>query len=165
MGVRWPYALMLCIFVGLPGQAEDTAVLAIGGEVERPLSLSAKQLRDMNPVSVMVREHSGVVSNYQGVPLVSLLESAGLTFGTALRGKRLATYLLVQASDGYAVVFALPELDPAFNDRTIFLAYAKDGAALPEKEAPLRVIVPGEKREARWIRQVVALKVIAVGYE
>lgn len=55
--------------------------------------------------------------------------------------------------------------EPAFEDRTIFLAHAKDGAALPKKEAPLRVIVPDETREARWIRQVVALKVIAVGSE
>ena len=154
---------MVCAFFSLPGHADDIPILEIGGEVEHPLSLSAKQLRDMDHVAATVKEHNGVVSDYQGVPLVSLLESAGVTFGKALRGKRLATYLLVQARDGYSVVFALPELDPAFNDRTIFLAYSKNGGALPKEEAPLRVIVPNEKREARWIRQVVALKIISVG--
>lgn len=154
---------MVCVFFGLPGQAEETAVLTIGGEVERPLVLNMKQLKGMNPITATVTEHNGVISDYQGVPLVSLLESAGLTFGKTLRGKQLATYLLVQASDGYAVVFALPELDSVFNDRTIFLAYSKNGEELPGKEAPLRVIVPGEKREARWIRQVVSLQVLSVG--
>ena len=156
-------ALTICVLFSLPGHAEDIPILAIGGEVERPLSLSAKQLGAMHHVTAKVREHNGLVSEYEGVPLVDLLESAGLTFGKALRGKRLATYLLVQARDGYAEVFALPELDPAFNDRMIFLAYSKNGDVLPLEEAPLRVIVSDEKREARWIRQVVALKVISVG--
>jgi len=55
-------------------------------------------------------------------------------------------------------VFALPELDPAFSDRIILLADRRDGKLLAGKEGPLRVIVPGEKRHARWIRQVIALK-------
>lgn len=163
LGVKWLCAFMVCAFFGLPGHAEEIPILAISGEVERPLLLSAKQLRDMNHVTATVSEHNGLVSDYQGVPLVSLLGSAGLAFGKALRGKRLTTYLLVEARDGYAVVFALPELDPAFNDRKIFLAYSKKGVALPDEEAPLRVIIPDEKREARWIRQVVTLKVISTG--
>jgi DMSO/TMAO reductase YedYZ molybdopterin-dependent catalytic subunit len=156
-------ALIAYAFFSLSALAEDIPILAINGEVERPLLLSAKQIRDMNHVTVTVTEHNGLVSEYEGVPLVSLLESAGLAFGKALRGKRLATYVLVQARDGYAAVFALPGLDPAFNDRMIFLAYSKNGGALPLEEAPLRVIVSSEKREARWIRQVVALKIISVG--
>ena len=119
----------------------------------------------MHHISVRVKEHDGVVSDYQGVLLVCFLESAGLKFGKALRGKRLASYLLVQASDGYAVVFALPELDPTFGDRMIFLADSKNGAALPLEEAPLRVIVRDEMPAARWIRQVVALKVISANLQ
>jgi hypothetical protein len=68
-------------------------------------------------------------------------------------------YLVVEAADGYRAVFALPELDPLFTDRVILLADRRDGKSLSEREGPLRIIVPGEKRPARWVRQVVALKV------
>jgi hypothetical protein len=84
----------------------------------------------------------------------AVLGAAGVEFGKSLRGKRMAEYLLVKAADGYEVVFALPELDPDFTDRQVLLCYAKDGAALGADEGPLRKLVPGEKRQARWVRQV-----------
>jgi hypothetical protein len=75
--------------------------------------------------------------------------------GTAIRGKRLADYLLVTARDGYRAVFALPELDPEFTDRTVFLCFARDGSAIPADEGPFRLVGPQEKRHARWVRQVI----------
>jgi DMSO/TMAO reductase YedYZ molybdopterin-dependent catalytic subunit len=68
-----------------------------------------------------------------------------------------ATYVVVDAADGYRAVFALAELDPAQTDRVILLADRKDGQPLPAAEGPLRVVVPGEKRPARWVRQVKAV--------
>ena len=44
-----------------------------------------------------------------------------MKFGEAIRGDGLANYVLAGAADGYRVVFALPEMDPAFTDLT-FLA-------------------------------------------
>src|ERR1700722_5245975 len=60
------------------------------------------------------------------VTLKSVLERAGVTFDK-LSGKRLASCLLVEAADGYRVVIALPELDPAFTDKQIYLAFLKNG--------------------------------------
>ena len=82
---------------------------------------------------------------------------AGLKLGQDLRGPALASYLLVEAADGYRAVFALPEIDPACTDRTILLADRRDGKPLPAQEGPLRIVVPGEKRRSRWVRLVVAL--------
>ena len=77
------------------------------------------------------------------------------------RGSRvdLALFLVFGAADGYHAVFALPELDHAFTDRIIILADRRDGKPLAEKEGPLRIVVPDEKREARWVRQVVSLTI------
>jgi hypothetical protein len=66
---------------------------------------------------------------------------------------------LVEATDGYRAVFALAELDPELTDRVILLADTKDGQPLSPSEGAFRVIVPGEKRPARWVRQVRALTV------
>ena len=56
------------------------------------------------------------------------------------------------------MVFALPELDPAFTDRVILLADKADGHLLDSNQGPFRIVVPGEKRMARWVRQVTTLK-------
>ena len=80
-----------------------------------------------------------------------------MQFGESLRGKRLQEFLVVEAADGYKAVFALPEIDPAFTDRVIILADRRDGVRLTDKEGPWQIVVPGEKRQARWVRQVVAL--------
>ena len=58
----------------------------------------------------------------------------------------MSLYLVVEAADGYRVVFALPELDPGYTDRTILLADRRDGKPLSDREGPLQVIVPGEKK-------------------
>ena len=68
-------------------------------------------------------------------------------------------YVLVKARDGYAAVFALPEFDLGFTDRVIVLADQRDGHPLGNVEGPLRIIVPGEKRHARWVRQVIDIEI------
>jgi hypothetical protein len=101
-------------------------------------------------------------SSFVGVSLSAVLEKAGVSLGESLRGKRLASYLLVGAADQYRVVFALPELDPAFSDKQFILAFQRNGKPLDEKEGPYRIVIPDEKRMARWVRQVTILKIADV---
>jgi hypothetical protein len=108
---------------------------------------------------VRATDPAGKESEYDGIPLVELLKAAGVKFGHDLRGPALATYLVVEATDGYRAVFALPELDPECTDRVILLADRRDGKPLDGQEGPLRVVVPGEKRHSRWVRQVVVLRI------
>jgi hypothetical protein len=103
---------------------------------------------------------SGTAGTFEGVALKAVLEKAGVGFGETVRGKRLASYLLVEAADGYRVVMALPELDPAFTDKQVVLAFLKDGKPLDDKEGPYRIVIPDEKRMARWVRQVTTLKIV-----
>jgi hypothetical protein len=74
----------------------------------------------------------------------------------------MAEALMVEAADGYRVVFALAEVDPAFATREIIVADRRDGKPMDAKEGPLRIVAPGDKRPARWVRQVTTLRVIAV---
>jgi DMSO/TMAO reductase YedYZ molybdopterin-dependent catalytic subunit len=147
---------------GQSGQAPGAraqVVLTVSGEVGQPLKLTADDLAKLPRQIVRARDRENKESAFEGVPLVEILKAAGVKFGEDLRGPNLALYLVVEASDGYRAVFALPELDPASADRVILLADHRDGQPLAPREGPLRVIVPGEKRHARWVRQVVALKV------
>lgn len=105
------------------------------------------------------RDKDGSVHVFSGVALSDLLQRAGVPMGAQLRGGNMAQYLVVGASDGYKVVFALPELDSVFADRTVILADRMDGQPLPQGKGPYRVIVPGEKKPARWIYEVSTLSV------
>ena len=133
--------------------------LTVGGEVERPLKLSLADLGKLPRQTVQAKDHDGKDGKYEGVALGEILRMAGVKSGKELKGKLLATYLLVEASDGYQAVFALPELDPAFTDRVVLLADHRDGAVLPTSAGPLQIVVPDENRHARWIRQVKSLTI------
>jgi DMSO/TMAO reductase YedYZ molybdopterin-dependent catalytic subunit len=133
------------------------ASLRISGEVERQLTLSGDDLAKLPRRSTRAKDHSGKESEFEGVPLVEILKQAGVKFGEGLRGKNLELYLVVEAADGYRAVYALPELDPAYTDKTILLAEKRDGKPMDAKEGPLRIIAPDEKRHARWVRQVTGL--------
>jgi hypothetical protein len=103
---------------------------------------------------VKATDHEQNLANFEGVLLRDVLQPLALPFGKELRGKALTICLLVEARDGYQVLFTLPELDALFTDKVVLLADRRDGKPLSENEGPLRIVVPDEKRQARWIRQV-----------
>jgi hypothetical protein len=135
--------------------------LTIQAESGKPTVLARADIEALPHVKVTAAV-SGASITFEGVALRAVLEKAGVGFGDTLKGKRLASCLLVEAADGYRVVFALPELDPAFTDKQIILAFLKDGKPLDEKEGPYRIVTPDEKRMARWVRQVTTLKIVDV---
>jgi len=123
--------------------------------------ITAAQIEKLPHITVDTLDHDRA-ARFEGVPLSALLSMAGVQLGDALRGPRLTEILLAEAADGYKVAFALAEFDPAFAAREIILADRRDGKPLDAKEGPFRIVTPGDKRPARWIRQVTTLRVIAV---
>ena len=146
------------LFISLGLSAQSLQVVDAEGHSN---TLSAAQFAKTPRVTINVRDHD-TPAQFEGVPLATLLSSTGIQLGDKSRGPRLTETLLVEASDGYKVVFALAELDPAFATREIILADTRDGKPLDAKEGPFRIVAPGDKRPARWIRQVTVLKVVIV---
>jgi DMSO/TMAO reductase YedYZ molybdopterin-dependent catalytic subunit len=135
------------------------ATIKVEGEVTHPMELSPADLAKMRRVEVHAADRDGKEHTYSGVPLSDILQQAGVTMGPQLRGGNMAKYLLVKSADGYEVLFSLPELDSTFSSRVIILADQADGSPLPANKGPFRIVVPGEKKPARWIWQVNALVV------
>ena len=135
------------------------ATLRVTGKVERPLVLSEVDLQALPRKHLAVTDEKGAPVTYDGVPVVELLRRTGVPLGKQLRGPQMKLYIIVSATDGYRVVFALPEFDPDFTDRVIILADRRDGHVLVPPEGPFRLIVAGEKRHARWVREVIALDI------
>jgi hypothetical protein len=98
-------------------------------------------------------------AEYEGVPLRDVLQHFGVVLGKDLRGPRVASYVVVEAEDGYRIVLALAELDPATTDKIVLLADHRDGSEMRGKEGPFRLVIPDEKRQVRWIRMIKRISV------
>jgi len=157
----WRVAVQIalaCAALAVAGYAQEIAVQNDSGA---SVKVTAAEIAALPHQKVSVDLH-GKAASFEAVPLKLVLEKAGITLGDSLRGKRLSSCLLVEAADGYRAVFALPELDPGFTDRVVLLADRADGQPIGSHDGPFRIVVPGEKKMARWVRQVTALKIVQV---
>ena len=150
---------MICVCIGwlLPGapvwgQTPDQASsVHVQHEGFPSVDLGIPDLAGMRKIEIRAKDHEEKEHSYTGVALSDVLKKVGVPFGTQLRGGNMTQYLLVGSSDGYQVIFALAELDSTFTDRTILLAYTSDGQRFPANKGPFQIIVPGERKHARWI--------------
>ena len=156
---RW-CVTFLFLLLSARTPAQRVPMLHVGGAGIQTVELSAKDLAEMTRLSVdVVEPHHGETQHYEGVRLSDLLAMAGVPLGDKLRGSVMAMYVLAHASDGYAVVYSVAEIDPAMNDNRIIVADKMNGKPLEPKEGPFKIVVPDDKRPARWIRMLTALSV------
>lgn len=104
----------------------------------------------------------GKTAACEGVWLHDLAGVAGLPAGEALRGPALTLMIVAEAADGYRVAFSLGEIDARLGNRRVLVANRCDGMALPADDGPLRLVVPGEARAARSVRQLRSLRIVQV---
>lgn len=76
-------------------------------------------------------------------------------------GEALLLAVVAQARDGYRVAFTLGELDPLPGKAQVVLADRCNGAMLNDEDGPFRLVVAGDTRGGRSVRQVVSLRLAA----
>jgi hypothetical protein len=154
--------LLLCTSARAFAQAAPAIAIHVTGEVPRHLDLSAADLAAFQRQTIRVTDEQGNSVEYGGVPVAEILEKAGAPLGKELKGATMGLGVIARASDGYRVLFSLTEFDAAFSDRIILLADRHDGKPLDGREGPLRLVVSGDKRHARWVRGVTILEIFKV---
>lgn len=102
--------------------------------------------------------HTNADETYSGVPLIALLTPLGVS--EKPHGKDLALYLVTRGSDGYQAVYSIGEVTPDVSSSIVLVADTENGKALAA-DGPLKLIATGEKRPARWVRNLVAIQVFA----
>jgi hypothetical protein len=127
---------------------------------EPPLKFTNEEFKKLPRTKVETKDKDGKLVRYAGVALHHLLHETPTPLGESLRAGALRCYLSVEAKDGYRVIFSLPEIDPAFTDRVILLADERDSQPLDAKSGPYQIIVPDEKRHARWVRMVETIRIL-----
>jgi hypothetical protein len=138
------------------------AGLTIEGLGGASVTLSAADLARL-PQQTVTTTDNGTPATFTGVRLADVLAKVALPLGETFHSTAASYYLLVEAKDGYRAVFAWAELDPSFMDKLVYLVTARDGRPLADKTGPLQLVAPGEKRGARWVRQVTALRIRKAG--
>ncbi len=154
--------LLLSTPASVFSQASNAVALRVTGDVPNHLDLGLADIAAFQRQTIRVTDEKGNRVEYGGVPVAEILEKAGAHLGKELKGPNMALGLIASAPDGYRVLFSLTEFDAAFSDRVIVLADRRDGKPLDTREGPLRFVVPGDKRHARWIRGVTTLEVLRV---
>jgi hypothetical protein len=101
-------------------------------------------------------EHAKANQTYSGVPLMALLKPLGVP--DKPHGKDLRLYLLAEGADGYGVVFAVAEANPDVHIGNVIVADSMDGKPLAD-DGVFKLVLEGEKRPARWVRNLTTIKV------
>jgi hypothetical protein len=119
---------------------------------------TAQKLSSLPHESLQIMDAKNQSKTFSGVPLMALLVELGVP--QKLKGKDLRLYALVEGRDGYKVVYSLGEISPDVHDGTVLLVDSVDGKPLQDS-GPIQLISSGERRESRWVRGVVSIRVQA----
>lgn len=158
---RTPLSLRLALAILLLIPAVSAQTLKVINADSQSTTFSAEQLAAMPHVTLEARDHD-TPAQFQGIPLATILEKAGVKFDAKQHVPPVSEVLVVEAADGYKAAYAIGEIDPSIASTQIILADKHDGKAIDDKQGPLRVIVPTDKRGARWVRQATTLRVVSV---
>jgi hypothetical protein len=142
---------------GVPVAQGPTVTLLLPGKAT--LMLDASTLAAMPHINVRAATHDEPPSDWRGIALRDILLRAGAPLDKPLRGRALANFVRVTATDHYQVVFGLADLDPSLGNTQVILADQRDGKPLAG-DGPFRLVVGGDQRPARWVRNVASIEMV-----
>jgi DMSO/TMAO reductase YedYZ molybdopterin-dependent catalytic subunit len=100
----------------------------------------------------------GRTTRLEGVPLREVLLWAAAGPVDSLRGPLLRRVIVAHGADGYRALVALAEVDRSIGAREVYVVTAADGVPLEPAMGPYRLLVVGDGRASRWVRQLVRLE-------
>jgi DMSO/TMAO reductase YedYZ molybdopterin-dependent catalytic subunit len=134
--------------------AQDLVIRRADGTEAR---LTAADIARLPHVTFEATDHERV-TRFEGVALRDLLMSVAAGPVDSLRGPLLRRVVMAQGADGYRALVALAEVDRSIAASEVYVVTAADGAPLPAAMGPYRLVVLGDGRASRWVRQLVRLE-------
>jgi DMSO/TMAO reductase YedYZ molybdopterin-dependent catalytic subunit len=158
MDVKWLkilFAMAGMAFTGPAWSATPDAILVNGAPVA---AADIARLPAIEETVSFGTEHGPLKAIFGG-PLLWTVLNAAHAIDPAKPKAAVRSYVVITGSDGYVAVIALGEIEPAFENKRVLLAETMDGKALGPGH--LRVVVPGDARGGRSVRDVVSITVLA----
>jgi hypothetical protein len=135
------------------------STIALDGRLKHPQSLDLAALQRLPADHVQVSfhtEHGTTTAGFTGPRLWALLGAAG-GLADYKRGAAIRHSITVTGRDGYFIVLSTGEIAPDFGGEPAIVAYRRDGE--PSGASGLRLVIPGDKRGGRDVRDVVTIRV------
>jgi hypothetical protein len=156
--VRFTLIIILAAFSGA-GVCDTMATLSVQVEGRSPVIFGPAEFATLPRQTLRARDHRGMELTFGGVLLRELLIRAGAPLGEGLAKADLTNIIQVTGVDGYRVVFSLAELDLGYGAQPVLVADEVAGLRLKPEHGPWRLVVPGDRRHGRWMRQVKRIEV------
>lgn len=144
-----------------PAQPQHAPILVVRNPSGETTTISPQQFAELPRTSFQAKmPHSEQTATYAGVLLGHVLQEAGVEPTSKSKDSQelarplRSAYVLVEAADGYQVVFSLPEVFPELEGRDVLLADRENGRPLDAKAGPYRIVVAQGAGYERWVRQV-----------
>jgi molybdate transport system substrate-binding protein len=113
-------------------------------------------LKPITQTVTFTTEHGERQAEWTGPSLWDVLGASGLLESVNV-SEQPRLVVRVTGSDGYTAVVALAEIAPQFAGRPVQLAYQMNGTPLPNNA--LRLVVPGDRRGGRSVRDVIRVDI------
>ena len=164
---RWPALLALAAICWTGGTAAQaaypvTSTLSVAGNVGQSMSLTVADLKrypahqiDYVPGRGEHKAGTEPSRRYTGCLLRDVLAAAKPLENNPRELRK--SYVVATAGDGYEVVFSWAELFVSPTGDNVFVVYERDGAALPDDEGRIALIVLTDLRPVRHVKWLKAL--------
>jgi hypothetical protein len=150
-------AALAMMLSGSLASASDQGVV-VAHSVQQTSSIDRSLVEQLPAIDQQVAfqtNHGAEQATYAGALLWDVLGRVGGL--DADPRARVHQTVMITGRDGYLAVLALAEIDPEFEGKRVLLAYRKDGQPMAANE--LRLVVPGERRGGRSVRDVVRIEI------
>jgi DMSO/TMAO reductase YedYZ molybdopterin-dependent catalytic subunit len=114
------------------------------------------ELKSITQTVGFMTDHGEQQAEWTGPLLWDVLTDSGAIEGVK-PAEHVRLVVRVTSADGYTAVVALGEIAPQFAGRPIQIADHMNGAPIPEHG--LRLVVPGDKRGGRSVRNVIRIDI------
>jgi hypothetical protein len=152
-------ALLLGVFFHLGFCQSPARIFVEGlGTGKSDFAPSNSELALLQQRTIRAIDH-GTLVTFQGVLLTDVLAEVATPTGEKFHLTAGSYYLVAEGRGGYRAVFAWTELDPSFTDKAVYVVTKRNGKPLSDDDGPFELVVPGEKGNVRWVRQLSALRV------
>jgi hypothetical protein len=106
-------------------------------------------------------EHTKTDETYTGVYLSDLLTKYGVPFDRPGEKKIFHSYLRVEGTDHYYVLYSGSEVESAIHNADVIVATKLNGKPLAD-DGQIKLVASDDKRPARWVRNLSAITLVTV---
>lgn len=155
LGSGWGQAASAGMEMAKPPAPRSTSLtVTVDGKAT---TFSVADLQAMPQRTIVVHnEHTKVDEQYTGVALSDVLTKAGFVADKTTQRKMLRSYLQVEGTDKYWVVYSVTEVEGSEHTGEVIVATSMDGKDLGA-DGELKLVSSEDKKPQRWVRNLTAI--------